>query len=168
MPSYEHQELVKAICQLDRHPSDSADYATWIKAAEHLAVLKDNAREDELIIYASGPYMFIYAAVISEDSYSRLTKGDLLAWGDDPFSPLAGYSYEIGRPQVCIDRSYGSINQRQAVNATQIVFCRDFQRFSGEDGNYIEILQEVTHLANIHWRSEEKAYCRFDQGLCKV
>ena len=48
-------------------------------------------------------------------------------------------------------------------NAKQLVFGRSFEGLKGDDANYFEISQEYAHLAGIHWRSEQRAYCRFDE-----
>lgn len=163
MPSYKHQKLVETIAVLDTRPLDDAEYAAWLEGTDHLDLLRDNAQDDELIIYASGPETYIYTAVISEDSLAGLTREDLRWWGGLPESPLAGYTYSPGSPRVWIERNDGSPKQAHGIDAKQIVFRRHFERFSGEGSAYFEILQEFAHLADIHWRSEEGAYCRYDE-----
>ena len=58
MHNYEHKKLIKAITNLDEVPVDSHAFSEWIHAKAHLEFLHDNARADELIIYASGEYTF--------------------------------------------------------------------------------------------------------------
>jgi hypothetical protein len=48
--------------------------------------------------------------------------------------------------------------------ATQLVFGRTFEGWSGSDRTYFEVNQEYTHVTGIHWRSEQRAYCRFDEN----
>jgi hypothetical protein len=50
---------------------------------------------------------------------------------------------------------------KRVRSSKQLVFGRSFEGLKGDDRNYFEILQEYTHLADIHWRSEQRAYCRF-------
>jgi len=45
-----------------------------------------------------------------------------------------------------------------------LIYGRDFRGWSGPDGIYFEVTQEYTHLSEIHWRPEERAYCRFDDN----
>ena len=89
MPNYEHNKLVDRISHLDELPEAAAKYATWIKADGHLTLLRDNAKEDELIIYGSGDYTLIYSVVVSEDSISPLDKDDLLRWSGSLFQLCA-------------------------------------------------------------------------------
>lgn len=48
--------------------------------------------------------------------------------------------------------------------ATQLVFGRTFEGWSGSDRTYFEVNQEYTHVTGIHWRPEHRAYCRFDES----
>jgi hypothetical protein len=45
-----------------------------------------------------------------------------------------------------------------------LVFERSFRGWSGEDRTYFELAQEYSHLAEIHWRPEQSAYCRYDEN----
>jgi hypothetical protein len=52
-------------------------FATWIEASAHLTLLRDNADDDELIIYASGPYTFIHAVVVCAEKLRPIDQNDL-------------------------------------------------------------------------------------------
>ena len=166
MPSYEHKKLIERISQLDELSEAAAEYAIWIKAYGHLTLLRDNGKEDELIIYASGNYTLIHTVVASEDSLSYLNKDDLLHWSSDPFSSCASYVWGGGRDDVWIERggccNWG-LGSKTLENERELVFERSFERWKGEGRSYFEILQEYSHLTEIHWRPEERAYCRFDE-----
>ncbi len=161
MQNYEHKKLIERIAQIDTVPDDADAYGSWIKAGGHLALLRDNAQENELAVYASGDYTFIHAAVISEDSLSLLTQGDLLEWSGSPFSPSAGYVFEGEQSGVRIERGdhWGT---KMIKDTRQLVFGREFEGWEEDSRSYFEILQEYEHLAEIHWRPEKYAYCRFD------
>ena len=162
MPSYEHNKLIERIAQIDTVPDDADAYGNWIKAEGHLALLQDNAQENELAIYASGDYTFIHAAVISEDKLSLLTQDDLLQWQGHPFSPSASYVYIGGQGDVRIERgeAWGA---ETVQDARQLVFGRTFEGWEEEGRSYFEILQEYAHIAAIHWCPEEQAYCCFNE-----
>ena len=166
MPSYEHKKLIERISQLDELSEAAAEYAIWIKAYGHLTLLRDNGKEDELIIYASGNYTLIHTVVASEDSLSYLNKDDLLHWSSDPFSSCASYVWGGWRDDVWIERggccNWG-LGSKTLENERELVFERSFERWKGEGRSYFEILQEYSHLTEIHWRPEERAYCRFDE-----
>lgn len=160
MPSYAHTRLNERIAPLDIPPENSSDYAAWIKAVGHLGLLRDNAKEDELVVYAAGRCMFIHAVAVSEDSIQNLDRESLLNWSGNPFSPCASYGCDKeGGLEVYRDSSLWG--QESLSNARQLIFGRELA--GSEDGPHYEILQEYAHLTNIHWRPERHAYCRFDE-----
>lgn len=162
MPSYEHKKLVEQIRTLDELPSDQDRFASWIKAGSHLEFLRQNARSNELVIYGSGEYTFVHAAVISNDHLATLSQDDLLHWDGAPYRSIASYVWGGGRDDVWMERLSDSSGLRSLDGATQLVFGRTFEGWSGADRTYFEVNQEYTHLTGIHWRPEERAYCRFD------
>ena len=163
MPSYEHKQLSERISQSDKVPENATEYAAWIEAGKHLALLRDNAEQDELIIYAANHYVFIHTVVISEDSLSPLDQDDLLRWSD-PLKPFASYAYWGGQEGVWIERTDHPSGSKILENARQLVFGRNFEGLKEKDASYYEILQEYSHLTHIHWRPEQHAYCRFDEN----
>lgn len=164
MPSYEHKKLVEQIKRLDEVPEDQDAFATWIKAGAHLEFLRQNARSNELVIYGSGEYSFVHAVAISNDRLSKLSQDDLLHWDGTPYTSIASYVWGGGRDDVWMERLSDSSGLRSIDGATQLVFGRTFEGWSGSDRTYFEINQEYTHLDGIHWRPEERAYCRFDES----
>ena len=164
MPSYDHNKLVSHIGALDKVPDDTVEYATWIKADGHLDLLRDNAKEDELIIHASGDFTFIIAAIVNKNRFYPIDQDDLLKWGCN-FSDLsASYTWGGGRDDVWIERADYFRGSKILKDAQKLVFLRDFEGLQGNDGTYYEILQEYLHLANIHWRQELQSYCRFNEN----
>jgi hypothetical protein len=162
VPNFNHKRLIDRIARLNEIPDEPAAYATWIKADEHLALLRDNADDDELIIYASGPYTFIHAAVVCVDKLRPIDQKDLLAWSCNPFRSAASYVSGGGREDVWIEPGMRHVGAKTLENAKQLVFGRSFEGLKGDDPNYFEVLQEYAHLTGIHWRPEQRSYCRFD------
>lgn len=163
MPRYEHNKLRERISQLDELPESSADYATWIKADGHLTLLKDNAQEDELIIYGVGEYTFIHTVVVNESKLSPLDKDDLLKWNGNPSFSIASY-VSGGGNDVWIERTGYPWDSNTLKDAHQLIFARRFEGLEGGDASYYEVLQEYSHLTEIHWRPEQHAYCGFDEN----
>jgi len=89
MPSFAHKKLIERIARVDEVPDDAAAYSAWIAASSHLDLLQENAQEDELIIFGSGSYTFIHAAVVPSDSLTTIDQDDLLPWCGNPFEPIA-------------------------------------------------------------------------------
>ena len=162
MSSYEHKQLIERISQVDKVPENFAEYAAWIKADGHLALLRDNVQENELAIYASGNYTLIYSVVVSEDSLAFMNQDDLLDLTGN-FASCAGYVERGGRDDIQIESGIPPWPQNTFENARQLVFRRTFEGWNGEGRIYFEILQEYAHLTEIHWRPERGAYCRYDE-----
>jgi hypothetical protein len=163
LPSFAHKKLIERIARLDEPSCDTAVYAEWIKAGGHLSLLRENANEDELIVYASGDYTFIHAVVVSNDKLSPVDKNDLLHWSCNPYEPIATYVYGGGREDVWIERGMHGSGAKTLEGARQLVFGRTFEGWTGDDRTYYEIRQEYAHLTDIHWRPEQRANCRFDR-----
>ncbi len=164
MPSYEHKKIIEEIKGLDELPSDQEEFATWIQAGAHLEFLRRNARSEELVIYGCGDYSFVHAAVVPNDRLAALGQDDLLHWSGTPYLSIASYVYGGGRDDVWLERLTDSTGSMELEGATQLVFGRTFEGWSGSDRTYFEVNQEYTHVTGIHWRPEQRAYCRFDEN----
>ena len=162
MPSYEHKKIIEEIKSLDELPPGREDFATWIQAGAHLEFLHRNARSDELVIYASGDYSFVHAAAVPNDRLAALSQDDLLHWDGTPYRSIASYVWGGGRDYVWMEHLSDSLGSSALDGATQLVFGRTFEGWSGSDRTYFEVNQEYTHITGIHWRPEQRAYCRFD------
>ena len=162
MPSHEHNKLIERISQIDKLPEDPAKYATWLEADAHLSLLQDNAEEDELIVYADGKYIFIHGVVVNKDNLCPLDQDDLLDWNGNPFSLCAGYVWGSERDDVWIERGGLIHGTKTLESAQQLIFAREFAGLHSEARIYYEVLQEYTHITDIHWNPEHNAYCRFD------
>lgn len=160
MPSHKHARLRERITSLDIQPENSSDYATWVKAVGHLGLLRDNAKEDELVVFAIGKHTFIHTVLVGKDSLQSLDRNMLLNWSGNPYSPCASYGCDReGNFKIYRDDPLWS--HESLSNVRQLIFGRELK--GSKDGYYYEILQEYAHLADIHWRPEQHAYCRFDE-----
>ena len=164
MPSFEHKKLIERIDRIDELPNEPAAFATWIKAGQHLSFLRQNALENEIVVHASGKYTFVHSAVVSKKNLSPVDKEDLLHWSSNPYVSAAGYVSGGGRKGVWIERGMRAAGSDTLDGARQLVFGRTFEGWTGDDRTYFEVLQEYAHLAGIHWRPEQRAYCRFDEN----
>jgi hypothetical protein len=164
LSSYEHKKIVEEIKSLDELPPDREDFATWILAGAHLEFLRRNARSEELAIYGSGEYSFVHSAVIPNDRLAALSQDDLLHWSGTPYESIASYVYGGGRDDVWLEHLTDCTGSMELEGATQLVFGRTFEGWSGSDRTYFEVNQEYTHVTGIHWRPEQRAYCRFDES----
>ena len=161
MSNYKHDKLLEHISKLDQPPSDDTEYARWILADMHLDLLRKNAEEDEVIIYAGDKYTFINTVAVNEDAIDPLDINDLLGWSGNPFSAVASYTWGGDRDDVWIERDSPVNGSRTLRAARPLVFGRDKPGFSG--GGYFEVPQEYSHLTDIHYLPEYGAYCRLDE-----
>lgn len=126
--------------------------------------MRRNARSEELVIYGSGEYSFVHAAVVPNDRLAALGQDDLLHWDGTPYTSIASYVYGGGQDDVWLEHLTDSAGSMELEGATQLVFGRTFEGWSGSDQTYFEVNQEYTHVTGIHWRPEQRAYCRFDKN----
>ena len=163
VPNYEHNKLIERILKLDQPPDDDTTYARWITADGHLDLLQQNAKEDDVIVYACDKYTFIHAVVIGEEVIDLLAD-DLLDWNGSPFSArAAAYAWGGGRDDVWIERGSAIDGSKMIQTARQLVFGREIMGLPGKGDAYFEVSQEYSHLSDIHHRPEHSAYCRFDE-----
>lgn len=163
MHNYEHKKLIDAITKLDEMPLDSHAFSNWIQAEAHLAFLQGNALADELIIFASGEYTFVHSVVVSNTSLSPINQADLMNWSLNPYNSIASYVMGGERDNVWIERGLRDSSSETLDNSVQLIFGRTFDGWAGQERNYYELNQEYSHLTEIHWRPERRAYCRFNE-----
>ncbi|MCI0624833.1 MAG: hypothetical protein L0387_24875 [Acidobacteria bacterium] len=143
MPSYEHKKVIEEIKSLDELPPGWEDFASWIQAGAHLDFLRRNARSEELVIYASGDYSFVHAAAVPNDRLAALSQDDLLQWDGTPYRSIASYVWGGGRDDVWLERLTDSTGSMELEGATQLVFGRTFEGWSGSDGTYFEVTRNT-------------------------
>ena len=164
MRKYEHKKLVEAITKLDEVPKDSQRFAEWIKAEAHLAFLRHNAVADELALCVWGEYSFFHSIAVQNDRLFPVDQDDLISWNFNPYMSIASYVTRGGCDDVYVERGISGTGTKMLEGAVQLVFARTFEGWTGLGRNYYELNQEYAHLAGIHWRPEERAYCRFDEN----
>ena len=152
MPSFEHKQLIKQIATLDAPPPDGVEFIEWIKAAEHLRFLQHNVHSNEHVIYGSGEYSFIHAMAVPEQLLEMPDKSDLLAWSCSPFRYAASYVSGGGREGMWVERGGDLVGSKILEKGTQLVYARTFEGWTGDDSDYFELLQEYSHLEDVHWR----------------
>ena len=139
MPRFSHTKLVERIAQLDISPPNATEYATWIKAGGHTDLLRENASGDELVIFAAGPYTFIDAVVVGEDSLAPLGQDDLLSWSGNRNSLPAPATLGVERrDDVWIERGGTIWDAKTPKDARSLVFQREIEGLKGSDRTYFE------------------------------
>ena len=164
MPSFEHKKLIEELTALDKLPNDDGTLTDWVKAEAHIEFLEQNAFSPEVVIYASPAYSFIHSIAVPEALLDPLDTDDLMRWSFNPYmAHAASYVSGGGREGQWVERG-GSTGSNTLDQGTHLIYGRDFEGWNGADSSYFELSQEYAHLEDIHWRPEERAYCRFDEN----
>ena len=165
MRKHEHKNLVDRLLTIGTAPMDDDAFARWIEAKDHLDFLDTNSAADEFVAYTIGPHGFINSAVVALEQLSPLDVDDLLYWHPGPASLRSSYVSGDDRDDVWVEKDGYFDGSETLKTAQRLIFTRTFEGARDEDRSYIELLQEFSHLTNIHWRPELRAYCKVnDEG----
>lgn len=162
MSSFDHGRLLRAISSLEKDSLEKAAISDWILAGPHLSLLQENSRRDEVIIHALAKNAYINTVVVPNEDLLPLDREDLLRWSCDPYSPIASYVSGGPKRTTWIERGARTYESKSLERARTLVFGRTFHGWSKPGSTYYELNQEYSHLTEIHWRPEERAYCRYD------
>jgi len=165
MPRFEHKKIIEELTSIDLLPTDQKELLSWVKAEQHLQFLINNARSSEVVVYASPKYSFIHSMAVPESLLDPLDKDDLMAWSFNPYmSSAASYVSGGGRDRTWVERNCSSTGSKALSKGTHLIYGRIFEGWNGDDQSYFEISQEYAHLEDLHWRPEQKGFCRFDEN----
>lgn len=163
MINFEHQKIYKKLLTLSILPDRVENLKKWIHAKEQIQFLEENSSDDEIVIYGSTKYIYIYCMVVPEGCLINLDKNDLLNWSVNPYNSRASYVWGGRNDHVWVEDSAFGRGSKILESGSHLIYGRDFEGYSGEEHNYFEVCQEYTHLQGIHWLSEYNAYCKFDE-----
>ena len=162
MASYEHTRIARLLEALDVIPTEEQEYSSWIEAEGHLELLRENVTQSEIIICAFSRTVFIHAELAMELMATPAGTVDPLDWDSTPFTGRAAYSWTGGTGEVQVEFTDASSLPRNLKERQNLVFGRRMEGMG--EPYYYELLQEFTHATEIHWREEQRAYCRIDEN----
>ncbi len=164
MSNYQHKQIIETISRLDDPPSDPNSFAEWIKAKSQMAFLSDNAKADEVVIYAAGQYTFVHSLIVSNERLTPPNQDDLLHWNCNAYCSIASYVSSGAGNDVWLERGLTNTGTETLEAAVQPIFARTFDGWNGPGRNYLELNQEYAQVTGVHWRPEERAYCRYNEN----
>lgn len=165
MPRFEHKKIIEKLAKIDILPTDKQELLSWITAEQHLQFLKANAHSSEVVVYATPEYSFIHSMAVPENLLEPLDIDDLMAWSVSPhMSSAASYVSGGGREGTWVERNCSSTGSKILSKGTHLIYGRTFEGWNGDDQNYFELSQEYAHLEGLHWRPEQRGFCRFDEN----
>jgi hypothetical protein len=155
-------EKLEQISKIPKH--GTGNYKQWLKQKEFLQFLLDTFN-GEIPLYVSYKGTYIYSVFLPQSCLRGNYIDDLMKWNCRPDSSW-GYSYSYnkkGEPQnISLIPPFDFPGSKLLKNATPITFLRSFEGRIGEK-SYVEVLQLLTHLNNLHFVEEKKAYCRLNE-----
>ncbi len=126
-------------------------------------MLRRNASEDELIVTAVSPTVFVHAAVVKADHPGLADPEGLVKWNGTLFHQSARTREAVIQGgQVRFDPYEHDWGTESLAGGSPLVYGRCSEGLNSPEGTYYEIAQPYIHHVDIHWRHERNAYCRFD------
>jgi hypothetical protein len=139
-------------------PEDGG-FEKWLEQEDVREFLKENAQEDNVVVYATLQHTFIHAVLVPNSKLSPVDVDDLLKWSTDPTSTWSIWSTQ---DEIGLSPPLDHPGSKTLEGGEQLVFTRFFEgRISRK--SYIEVLQKFAHVFDIHHVPEQNAYCRLDE-----
>lgn len=147
----------------------SSDYDSWLKQADFIEFLEENAKEDQIIIYASAGYdsvtacptsLFLYSILVPEADVSPPDVDDLLTWNF--LTRDTAWSVCEDGEKAWLEPSLSDLRSKSLAQGEHLVFNRSLEGVR-ELSYYTEIQQKFSHICGIHHMPERKAWCRLDR-----
>ena len=151
-------DIVEQLRQLSTAPSDDEAFRTWIEQRDALEFLRANARQAELVVYASFRHAFIHAVSVRSSRVDSPDVEDLLKWN---FGADSSWGISSGGSDATLEPPLSSTGSKTLDGGDKLVFPRSFEGLIGEK-NYVEVLQPFVHAFELHFVRERSAYCRLD------
>lgn len=150
------------ISKIPKHETD--DYKQWLEQKDFLQFLLDTC-DGEIPLYVSYKGAYIYSVFLPQNCLKGNYIADLMKWDCGPDSSW-GYSCSYnkkGEPQnIALTPPFDFSHSKLLKNALPITFLRNFEGRIGQK-SYIEVLQRLTHLNNLHFIEEKNTYCRLNE-----
>lgn len=154
--------ILKILTKISVVPSNPEAFQAWIEQRDTLAFLESHLAQDDIVIYASPMHVFMHIVLVPAALVDPPDAKDLLSWNFTPTSSW-GISYDFSEPpSVYISPPLDHTGSKTLNQGEQLVFIRYFDGRLG-DSHYIEILQKLVHVLDLHLLSERNAYCRLDK-----
>jgi hypothetical protein len=144
---------------LAREPEDSESFNYWVQQQDIFPFLENEILDEHIILYASLPYVLIYAVLIPDEELDDSSIQDLLGWEHFPYS---SWSEVSSSDEIWIEPPLSDSGSELLSQGEQIIFMRSFAGYHSQD-KYYEISQKITHVLDIHFMPERNAWCRLDR-----
>lgn len=156
------KRTISALRRLDTIPSDQDEFAKWLELTDAVEFLKENAEDDEFVLFAQASHVFVYGVLVPESLLNPPDVEDIMSWDCHPSQSWTTATSFSEPPTISIEGPLAYDRSKTIAQGEQLVFSRDFDGRTGEK-NQVEILQKLVHLMDLHFVPERRAYCRLDK-----
>ena len=135
------------------------EYDKWLKQEEFLQFLL-NTRSDEVLLYSSYKYVFIYSVIVPEKYIKDDYVVDLMKWQLSACDSWGyGYSHsKYGKNTPHVYSPFSSNYSKIVEKAQPVTYLRSFEGRINRK-SYVEVSQFLTHIHDLHFMEERQAYC---------
>lgn len=155
-------DILERVNKISEPPAEAEAFNAWLEMGDALDFLRQNAQENEFVVYVSDRYSFIHALLVPAPAVTPPDIDDLMSWNCNPDHSW-GISVQYSEPpSVWISPPLEHTGSKTLDQGEQLIFSRDFDGRSGKK-SYYEILQKLTHIFGLHYLDERHAYCRLDE-----
>lgn len=153
-------DVVKRLRSLSLLPSDSEAFNIWLEQKDALKFLAENADEDWIVVYCTLMHSFIHAVFVPNADLSPPDIDDLLCWNGNAYG--GSWGVVMSGTDAWIEPLKGFTGETMK-KGDQLVFIRDFAGVD-EHPTYVELLQKLVHVCEMHFVDELGAWCKLTQG----
>ena len=141
-------------------PTESEAFNSWLEQHDTLKFLADNAHEEWIVIYCATQHAFIHGVLIPSSALNPLATDDLLTWSGNAYG---GWCVSVSKSEARIAPPLQDFASKTIAQGEQLVFVRDFAD-ADEHPPYVELLQKLLHVCEIHFIAELGAWCKLEHG----
>ncbi|MEJ1461816.1 MAG: hypothetical protein RPU15_00870 [Candidatus Sedimenticola sp. (ex Thyasira tokunagai)] len=150
---------LKNILSLSTEPEQTDAFSHWVQQEDLIPFLVEEIKDENIIIYASLPHVFIHAVLIPEVELNDSSVKDLLQWSHNPFS---GWGIACSSDDAWLEGPLTNAGSSILCKGEQIIFGRSFD---GDESkrHYFDLDQKIAHVLGVHFVTERNAWCKLDR-----
>jgi len=141
---------------------NNGKFDEWLDQNDAIQFLADNINDDQFVVYASLPHVFIHTVTAPAKALEAPDIDDLLSWNSNPYYGW-GVTFDFADPAgTHITSPLDMAGSKSLVGGEQLVFVRSFEGYP-QRGSYVDVLQRFLHVFGLHHIEERNAFCRLDR-----
>lgn len=148
----------ECIITLAFEPEKRKEFNIWLRQDDVLPFLEKDSKDENIIIFANLPHVFINTIFIPNNKTDQAMTDDLLMWDINPYQT---WSYASSSKDVWVESPLESSFSKTVQKGEQILYIRSFEGDSSRS-NYYEIDQKLSQIIDVHFIKERNAWCSLD------